>query len=83
MGSNVILKLLEYIEYYCKEAGYQLILHNTRESSIEESNAIKQLVEAGVKGIIIFPTEIEKYNESLLRLILDKFPVIFIDRYLY
>ncbi|MGF6355115.1 DNA-binding LacI/PurR family transcriptional regulator [Paenibacillus sp. 4624] len=35
-----------------------------------------------MKGLIFFATEDEKYNESLLRLSLDKFPCVFIDRYL-
>ncbi|CAH1208031.1 HTH-type transcriptional repressor PurR [Paenibacillus allorhizoplanae] len=82
MKTRVIQKLLDYLEYFSKEAGYQLILHITRESLTEESRSIKELIQAGVKGIIVFPTEDEKYNESLLRLSLDKFPFVFIDRYL-
>jgi DNA-binding LacI/PurR family transcriptional regulator len=59
-----------------------MILRITRESAAEESRSIHALTEAGVRGLIVFPTEDEKYNESLLRLSLDKFPFVFIDRYL-
>ena len=82
MKTKVIQQLLDSVEYHLKESGYQLILHITRESSAEESRSIKELIEAGVRGLIVFPTEDEKYNESLLRLSLDKFPFVFIDRYL-
>lgn len=83
MKTKVIQRLVDYVEYYVKEAGYQLVLHITRESSHEESRSVQQLTNTqGVRGIIVFPTEDESYNESLLRLSLDKYPFVFIDRYL-
>ncbi|MDQ0917029.1 GntR family transcriptional regulator [Paenibacillus sp. V4I5] len=82
MKTKVIQKLVDNIEYFLKEAGYQLLLHITRESSLEESRAIRNLTDAGVKGIIVFPTEDEKYSETLLRLSLDNYPFVFIDRFL-
>ncbi|MBA2942984.1 GntR family transcriptional regulator [Paenibacillus sp. CGMCC 1.16610] len=83
MKTKVIQRLVDYVEFYVKEAGYQLVLHITRESSHEESRAVQQLTNTqGVRGIIVFPTEDESYNESLLRLSLDKYPFVFIDRYL-
>ncbi|MGG1556058.1 GntR family transcriptional regulator [Paenibacillus ferrarius] len=83
MKTKVIQRLVDFVELYVKEAGYQLILHITRESSLEESHSVQQLTNTqGVRGIIVFPTEDESYNESLLRLSLDKYPFVFIDRYL-
>ncbi len=82
MKTRVIQQLVDHVEYFLQRAGYQLILRITRESSAEESQAIKELTGLGVKGLIVFPTEDEKYNESLLRLSLDKYPFVFIDRYL-
>ncbi|MFC0213649.1 GntR family transcriptional regulator [Paenibacillus chartarius] len=82
MKTRVIQQLVEHVEYYLQERGLHMILRLTRESSGEESRAIRELTEAKVRGLIVFPTEDEKYNESLLRLSLDKFPFVFIDRYL-
>lgn len=82
MKTNVIQKMIDYSEYYAGQLGYQLILHITRESSSNESEAIDRLLSIGAQGMIVFPTEDEKYNESLLRLSLDKFPFVFMDRYL-
>lgn len=82
MRTRVIQKLVDYTEHFLQEAGLSMVLSITRESSSIESNVIRTLTELGVKGLIVFPTEDEKYNESLLRLSLDKFPCVFIDRYL-
>lgn len=54
LKTKVIQKLVDYVELHAKEAGYQTILHITRESSVEESKAINKLTEIGVKGIIVF-----------------------------
>lgn len=82
MKTGVIQQLVDYTELYLKEAGFRMILSITRESAAEESRAIRDLSGACVQGLIVFPTEDEKYNESLLRLSLDKFPFVFIDRFL-
>lgn len=82
LKTSVIQKLVEHVEYYLKEAGYHMILRITRESSATESKIISELIEIGVRGLIVFPTEDEKYSEALLRLSLDKYPFVFIDRYL-
>jgi len=82
MKTGVIRKMVDHMERYLKEAGYQMILGITRESAAEESRTIHDMLGAGVRGLVVFPTEDEKYNESLLRLSLDKFPFVFIDRYL-
>ncbi|GMK36952.1 transcriptional regulator [Paenibacillus sp. CCS19] len=82
MRTRVIQKLVDYMEQFLQEAGLSMVLSITRESSTIESNAIRTLTDLGVQGLVVFPTEDEKYNESLLRLSLDKFPCVFIDRYL-
>ena len=82
MTTRVEQKLLRHVEYFVRTAGYRLLVKITRESSAEEASAIQDLIDAGVSGMIIFPTEDEKYSDSLLRLSLDHFPFVFIDRYL-
>lgn len=82
MTTRVEQHLLRHVEYFVKTNGCRLLVKITNESSAEESKAIGDLIDAGVSGLIIFPTEDEKYNASLLRLSLDHFPFVFIDRYL-
>ncbi|MEG6614364.1 GntR family transcriptional regulator [Pseudoclostridium thermosuccinogenes] len=47
-----------------------------------EEKVMDGLVNLGVKGIIIMPVHGENYNPKVLRLVLDGFPVVFVDRYL-
>lgn len=47
-----------------------------------EEKAIYELIDLGVDGMIIMPVHGENYNPKLLRLVLDKFPIVLIDRYL-
>jgi len=47
-----------------------------------EEKVVDGLVNLGVKGIIIIPVHGENYNPKILRLVLDGFPVVFVDRYL-
>ena len=54
----------------------------TRESQEEEYRAIKQFQERGVDGFIIFPVEQESYNNAVLRLSLDRVPLVLVDRFL-
>ena len=82
MKTKVDQRLLDGIERYCAEAGYELMLRITRESQEEESNAIDHFRGRGVDGFIIFPVERESYNASILRLTLDRVPLVLIDRFM-
>ncbi|MCJ7842884.1 GntR family transcriptional regulator [Lederbergia sp. NSJ-179] len=82
MKTKIEQEFVNYIEMYASKYKYNLMIKITRESQFEESNAIEMFHELGAKGVIIFPTEKETYNESILRLTLDKFPLVLIDRYL-
>lgn len=82
MKTKVDQKILDSIEKYVTASGYSLQVRITRESQTEESAAIESMVSSGVRGLIVFPTEKERYNESILRLSLDKFPHVLIDRFL-
>ncbi|MGO4549439.1 GntR family transcriptional regulator [Paenibacillus sp. 2TAB23] len=82
MKTKVDQKILDSIEKYVTASGYSLQVRITRESQLEESAAIESMVASGVRGLIVFPTEEERYNDSILRLSLDKFPHVLIDRFL-
>jgi GntR family transcriptional regulator of arabinose operon len=82
MKTKVDQKILDSIEKYVTSSGYNLQVRITRESQVEESAAIESMVASGVRGLIVFPTEEERYNDSILRLSLDKFPHVLIDRFL-
>ncbi|MCM3720054.1 GntR family transcriptional regulator [Fictibacillus phosphorivorans] len=77
-GSN----LIKTIEEKCLENNCHLIIRRTGGQIKEEERAIKNLVQFGVDGLIIFPVQGEHYNAELLKLVLTDFPLVLVDRYL-
>jgi DNA-binding LacI/PurR family transcriptional regulator len=73
-------KLIYGIEETCTALGYHLILKRTRDRAEEEEQAIKALANSGAAGILILPIHGEFYNSEILKLILDKRAVVFVDR---
>lgn len=82
MKTEVDQRFLDYIEKYASQYGVELMLRITRESQEEETNVIRSFLRQGVDGIVIFPVENEVYNDSILRLSLNRFPLVLIDRFL-
>ena len=82
LKNRVEQQFVDGIEYYANQAGYDLMLRITRESQEEETRAIEAFLQKGVQGMIIFPVEEENYNESILRLSLEKKPLVLLDRFL-
>jgi DNA-binding LacI/PurR family transcriptional regulator len=76
------LKLVKTIEETCLQYNCNLIIRRTGGQIIEEENAIKDLVNFGVEGLIIFPIQGEHYNTELLKLVLMDFPLVLVDGYL-
>lgn len=81
-GDEYGSRLLKSIEERCSDHNLCLILKQTHGKPEEEKKAIDSLVKLGVKGLIFFPSPGEHYNNELLRLVVDNFPLVLIDRYL-
>ena len=47
-----------------------------------EEKAIKGMLDLGVDGLIILPAQGEYFNAEILKLVINRFPVILIDRHL-
>ncbi|MFC4453989.1 GntR family transcriptional regulator [Deinococcus sonorensis] len=76
------LQLVYTIESRASALGLDLILKRTYGVRENEDRAITRLVARGVDGLIVFPVHGEHYNPVLLKVVLDSFPVVLIDRYL-
>jgi DNA-binding LacI/PurR family transcriptional regulator len=77
------LDLLHGVEERCAEHGANLVLRLSLGRQREEERAVATLVDSGlVDGLIVFPVHGEYYNAGLLRLVLDGYPVVLVDRYL-
>lgn len=79
-SDNFGTRLLFTIETRCRELGYSLILKRSRDSITEEAAAIASLIALGVDGLLVLPIHGEYYNEEILKLILAKKPLAFVDR---
>ena len=77
-GSNLLLA----IEQRASELDYSLVIKRSYGRREVEDQAINTLVSLGVRGLIVFPVHGEYYNDSLLRIVLDGYPVVLVDRYM-
>jgi len=77
------LDMLRAVEQRAAENGFSLVLTRTRGLQDEEERAIDRLVRSrAVDGLIVFPVNGEFYNASLLRVTLEGYPLVLVDRYL-
>lgn len=80
--SSLSANILTGAERILAERGYQLIVRSSRNEQELERRLLVDSVNTGVRGVLIFPVDGESYNEEILRLTLNKFPVVVIDRFL-
>ncbi len=75
-------RMFHAIEERASEHGYSVVFKRTYGRREIEDGAISRFVNMGVRGLIVFPIHGEFYNDALLRIVLDGFPVVLVDRYL-
>ncbi len=75
-------RMLHAIEDRAAEHGHSVLFKRTYGRRDIEDNAISRFVNMGVRGLIVMPIHGEFYNDALLRIVLDGFPVVLVDRYL-
>lgn len=46
----------------------------------KEDKAMQELIDLGVDGMVIAPSHSEHYSSEILRMVIDKFPLVLIDR---
>lgn len=72
--------------YGMEEASRQhdsfLVLRRSFGIPEQEEQCIRELLELGVDGMIIFPAQGEYFSDEILKLVVSKFPFVMIDRYL-
>ncbi|THF80375.1 GntR family transcriptional regulator [Cohnella fermenti] len=74
--------LFYFIQTLLHAAGYQTLIRVTEDDRNKETEAIRMFKLFGVRGYLIFPAIDESYNEEILRLSLEKFPHVLVDRHL-
>jgi len=74
--------LLAGAEQHLSANGYHTLFRSSCNRQWLEQQILRDCAEAGVRGIIIFPVDGESYNEEILRLTLNRYPIVVVDRYL-
>jgi GntR family transcriptional regulator, arabinose operon transcriptional repressor len=80
LRNSFTANLLSGVEEELVKSGYNVLFYRTHDSQQTEKELIHQVIQLGVKGIIIFPVDGEHYNEELVQLTLSRFPIVLIDR---
>ncbi len=75
-------RLVKEIQAQLQVSGYAMLLYRTCDSVENEKKAISSLLHLDVRGLIVVPAHGEFYNDDLLRLVLNHFPLVLVDRYL-
>lgn len=68
------------IERECRRQNFRMILKCTYGDMEEETKAIEDLIAMGVQGIILMCVQGETYNANVLKLFLERFPIVLVDR---
>ncbi len=79
-GISYGMGLIRSIEKEVQKRGKNLVLKNSYFDKAKESQAINELLAQGVEGIILQPTHNDYFNNEVLKLSLNKFPMVVIDR---
>ena len=79
-GVSFGCKIVKGIERECRKHNFYMVLKCTYGDMAEESRAIKELIAMGAEGIILMCVQGEIYNADVLRLSVEKFPIIMSDR---
>jgi GntR family transcriptional regulator of arabinose operon len=75
-------RLLKAIEERCSDHNLHMIMKQTLGRPEEEERAINSLLQLGVSGLIVLPSPGKHFNNELLRLVVNNFPLVLVDRYL-
>ncbi|MBM7565376.1 GntR family transcriptional regulator [Paenibacillus sacheonensis] len=82
LSDYFMLRLQSGIAKALRPSNCHLVVMLSEGSKKREAEAIRELLRMGAEGLIIFPLDSKTHNDEILRLKLEKFPFLIIDRYL-
>lgn len=74
------MSLLKAAIHRAEQSDYSVIVSFTNDSQAAEEASIRRAVQYGAKGLLVNPVYGEYYSEQLLRLHLDNFPLVLVDK---
>lgn len=76
------LDLLYKLDLLAQEAGYRVCVRFSYGERKKETEEILFLRRLGVKGMIVMPCHGQYYNMTILQLVIEKFPIVLIDKHM-
>ncbi|MBM7784808.1 GntR family transcriptional regulator [Tenggerimyces flavus] len=76
-----VAQLARGVESVCAELGYRMVLSDSDASSEREASALRQALETGAAGVVLYPVEGQANLELLDDLRRQGTPIVFVDRY--
>lgn len=78
--SAFVSAILAHLEHACYERGYRMLLTNSQDSLTLQAEHLRQLVDFGVAGIVLYSGAF-MYDQTINNLLRRKFPLVLLDRY--
>jgi DNA-binding LacI/PurR family transcriptional regulator len=77
---SVAVNILKGVEDVARQKNYFVTYHRTSDDSKIETKVINEIISTGSHGIILYPTEKFENMELYSRLLIDRYPLVLIDR---
>jgi GntR family transcriptional regulator, arabinose operon transcriptional repressor len=81
-GNTFGTRMIYGMERASAENDSFLVLRRSFGVPENEEKAIQSFLDLGVDGIIVFPAQGEFYNAEILKLVIQQFPLVLVDRHL-
>lgn|SRR5690625_848000 len=81
-STNFGLAFVKHVEKLCSELNMHLLIKRSYGLIEEETKSMTSMIDLGVDGLLIIPVHGQHYNNTLLQLVLNKFPIVLADRFL-
>ncbi len=83
LGESYSLSLFYELSRHIGEAGFQMCLGVSFGDQAKERVVLRHLLSQQIQGLLILPAHGAYYNTDLLRIVLNHFPVVLLDRPLH
>lgn len=75
-------RFVDEISNNLRKMGYHMVYIGNQSNQLTESLALKNIMRLSLEGLIIWPTSGRYLGNEILKLIIDGFPVVMLDRYI-
>lgn len=80
VGVGYGVRLVATAQQLLQEKGLTMALACSYSDQSTEKEVIERLVSSGIDGLLIFPSDGEYYNDTILQLYIERLPMVIIDK---